>query len=274
MLFGDKSLDLSLPHIMGILNVTPDSFSDGGSFNGLGAALKHAEQMIREGATIIDVGGESTRPGAAPVSLDEELERVIPVIEAIKSRLDVVVSVDTSSPQVMIEAADVGAGLINDVRALTREGSLDAAVKVDLPVCLMHMQGNPCNMQDSPDYSSVEDEVFDYLTKRAEDCIAAGVGVGNIILDPGIGFGKTVSHNLKLIQQLKQLVEKDWPVLIGASRKSLIGDVLSAAVDERLFGTLGVHAFALAQGVTFFRVHDVKAHADMLTMMYRIQREN
>lgn len=274
MRFGDKSLDLSLPHIMGILNVTPDSFSDGGLYSNIDRALVHVESMIEDGATIVDVGGESTRPGAALVGLSEEIDRVIPVIEAIKSRFDVVVSIDTSQAVVMTEAAAVGVGLINDVRALERSGAIVAAAESKLPVCLMHMQGAPLSMQNNPEYNSVVDEVIGYLEGRAQTCINAGISSKNIILDPGIGFGKSKEHNLLLLNQLGTLVDKKWPVLIGASRKTLIGDVLNRPVSERLFGTLGVHASAMERGASIFRVHDVKSHADLLTMMYRIKQES
>ncbi|MCZ2721132.1 dihydropteroate synthase [Marinomonas sp. 15G1-11] len=273
MCFGDKSLDLSLPHIMGILNVTPDSFSDGGMFVNFDRALAHVELMINDGATMIDVGGESTRPGADFVSLSEELDRVVPVVEAIKARFDVVVSVDTSQAEVMIESALVGAGLINDVRALSKDGALAAAVKTQLPVCLMHMQGAPNTMQKNPRYESVVEEVFGYLNDRAYECISSGVLPNNIILDPGIGFGKTKDHNLILLNQLDKLVNLKWPVLVGASRKTLIGDVLNRPVEDRLFGSLGIHASSFERGASIFRVHDVRSHADLLTMMSRIKQE-
>ncbi len=274
MRFGDKSLDLSLPHVMGILNVTPDSFSDGGLYSNIDNALKHVESMIADGATIIDVGGESTRPGAELVGLSEELDRVVPIIESIKSRFDVVVSVDTSQAVVMSEASQVGAGLINDVRALTKDGAIQAAVKSGLPVCLMHMQGAPKNMQAKPVYDSVVEEVFDYLEERAHFCVNLGLKSENIMLDPGIGFGKSKDHNLMLLNQLGALVDKKWPVLIGASRKTVIGDVLNRPVNDRLFGTLGIHASAMERGASIFRVHDVKSHVDLLTMMYRIKQES
>ncbi|KJZ14765.1 dihydropteroate synthase [Marinomonas sp. S3726] len=272
-IFGDKSLDLSRPQIMGILNVTPDSFSDGGSFSNLDDALFQTQKMLSEGASIIDVGGESTRPGASPVSLEEELGRVIPVVAAIKSRFDVVVSVDTSSAQVMTEGAKQGAGLINDVRALTRDGALDAAVETGLPVCLMHMQGSPESMQMNPNYSAVYNEVISFLLERARVCQALGMKPEQILLDPGIGFGKTLEHNLELLNNIDQILSHDFDVLIGASRKSMIGQVLNADVQDRLFGTLGAHAAAFSKGASIFRVHDVKPHHDMLELMYRIKRE-
>lgn len=272
-IFGDKSLDLSRPQIMGILNVTPDSFSDGGSFSNLDDALFQTQKMLSEGASIIDVGGESTRPGASPVSLEEEMNRVIPVVAAIKSRFDVVVSLDTSSAQIMTEGAKQGAGLINDVRALTRDGALDAAIATGLPVCLMHMQGNPESMQANPNYSAVYNEVLSFLLERAKACQALGMKSEQILLDPGIGFGKTLEHNLELLNNLDQILSHGFEVLIGASRKSMIGQVLNAEVQDRVFGTLGAHAAAFAKGASIFRVHDVKPHYDMLELMYRIKRE-
>ncbi len=271
--FGDKSLDLSRPQIMGILNVTPDSFSDGGSFSNLDDALFQTQKMLSEGASIIDVGGESTRPGALPVSLQEELDRVIPVVSAIKSRFDVVVSLDTSSAQVMVEGATQGAGLINDVRALTRDNALDAAIGTGLPICLMHMQGSPQTMQQNPDYSAVYNEVISFLLERASICQGLGYDANKIFLDPGIGFGKNLEHNLELINNIDQIASHGFEVLIGASRKSMIGQALNLDVQERLYGTLGAHAAAYSKGASIFRVHDVKPHYEMLELMYRIKRE-
>lgn len=271
--FGDKQLDLSRPQIMGILNVTPDSFSDGGSFANLDDALFQTQKMLSEGASIIDVGGESTRPGATPVTIDEELERVIPVIEAIKQRFDVVVSVDTSTPQVMQESINQGAGFLNDVRALTRDNALEVASTSNLPVCLMHMQGSPDVMQKNPHYSSVCSDVFSYLIERAEVCLSKGIKKEQIVLDPGIGFGKTLEHNLALINNTNQLIDQGFQVLMGASRKTMIGQVLNQDVDKRLHGTMGANASAYSRGVRLFRVHDVLPHYEMLELMYRIERE-
>lgn len=271
--FGDKSLDLFRPQIMGILNVTPDSFSDGGSFSNLDDALFQTQKMLSEGASIIDIGGESTRPGALPVSLAEEIDRVIPVVSEIKSRFDVVISLDTSSAQVMLDGAANGAGLINDVRALTRPNAFEAAISTGLPVCLMHMQGSPQTMQTDPNYSEVYNEVLSFLLERAALCQRAGLSASQIFLDPGIGFGKTLEHNLELLNNIDQIASHGFDVLVGASRKSMIGQVLNADVQERLFGTLGAHAAAYSKGASIFRVHDVKAHYDMLELMYRIKRE-
>jgi dihydropteroate synthase len=272
--FGQKSLDFCRPFVMGILNVTPDSFSDGGRHNTFEQALRHAEQMVSDGAAFIDIGGESTRPGAAPVSLQEEMDRVLPVIEALNDRVDTIISVDTSSPEVMLEAARLGAGLINDVRALERPGALAAAAATGLPVCLMHMQGTPADMQESPSYSALLDEVASYLVGRTEAAVAAGINKQQIILDPGIGFGKTLEHNLSLLNQTQALRKLGHEVLIGVSRKTMIGQVLNADVDERLYGTMGANAATYLKGARIFRVHDVKPHVQMLELMYRIESES
>jgi len=256
---------------MGVVNVTPDSFSDGGSLFAsqalsLEAAMSRARAMVAQGASFLDIGGESTRPGAEPVTPQQELDRVIPVIEAIKQSLDVVVSVDTSTPQVMTEAANAGAGLINDVRALSREGALTAAAKTGLPVCLMHMQGDPKNMQDNPVYSSIVNDIGDYFDQRISLCQDAGIDRQKILLDPGFGFGKTLDHNLQLLKQLQVLADKGLPLLVGMSRKSMIGNVLNRPVDERLHGGLAVSVMALERGASIVRVHDVGPTVDALTM--------
>ncbi|MEL0621709.1 dihydropteroate synthase [Marinomonas arenicola] len=273
MTFGDKSLDLSRPHVMGILNVTPDSFSDGGSYSSLDDALAKTERMILDGASFIDVGGESTRPGALPVSVEEEMDRVLPVVEAINARFDTIISVDTSTPSVMSESARLGAGLINDVRALEREGALQAAANTGLPVCLMHMRGSPSTMQDDVVYDSVVEEVSTYLMARVAACEAVGIDRDKLILDPGVGFGKSLLHNLALLNHTVDFRCKGFPVLIGLSRKTMIGEVLNVPVDERLYGTMGANAATYSQGARLFRVHDVKPHVDMLELMYRIERE-
>ncbi|MEL0636243.1 dihydropteroate synthase [Marinomonas sp. TI.3.20] len=274
MNFGGRSLDLSLPHVMGILNVTPDSFSDGGSYNSLDLALQQTSKMISEGASFIDVGGESTRPGATPISIQEEMDRVLPVVEAIKQRFDVVVSVDTSTPSVMTCSARLGAGLINDVRALEREGAIDAAAQTGLPVCLMHMKGSPGTMQNDLVYDSVVDEVTAYLMARVAACEVAGIHRDKLILDPGVGFGKSLEHNLTLLNHTVDFTRKGFPVLIGLSRKTMIGDVLGASVENRLYGSMGANASTYSQGARIFRVHDVKPHVEMLELMYRIERES
>lgn len=269
--FGSRVLDLARPQVMGILNVTPDSFSDGGHFTGRDAALRHAAQMVAAGATFIDVGGESTRPGARQVSPTEELERVAPVVEAIARDLDVVISVDTSTPAVMREVARLGAGLINDVRSLQRDGALDAAAATGLPVCLMHMLGEPADMQDDPRYENVTAEVRQFLAARMDACEAAGIDRERIILDPGFGFAKTVEHNLSLFKNLQQLEALGRPLLVGVSRKSMIGKVLGREVDGRLYGSLALAALAVAKGASIIRVHDVAETVDVVRMIAAVE---
>ncbi|MBY1010937.1 dihydropteroate synthase [Pseudomonas aeruginosa] len=268
---GSRVLDLACPHVMGILNVTPDSFSDGGRFDWLDDALRHAERMVREGATLIDVGGESTRPGARSVSPTEELERVAPVVERIARELDVVISVDTSTPAVMRETARLGAGLINDVRSLQRDGALDAAVDSGLAVCLMHMRGEPQTMQDAPAYQDVVAEVGAFLQERVDACVAAGIDRERLLLDPGFGFAKTLEHNLVLFRHLQALHGLGLPLLVGVSRKSMIGKVLGREVDERLYGSLALAALALAKGARIIRVHDVAATVDVMRMISAVE---
>ncbi|MDF5980632.1 dihydropteroate synthase [Pseudomonas aeruginosa] len=268
---GSRVLDLARPHVMGILNVTPDSFSDGGRYDRLDDALRHAERMVREGATLIDVGGESTRPGARSVSPTEELERVAPVVERIARELDVVISVDTSTPAVMRETARLGAGLINDVRSLQRDGALDAAVDSGLAVCLMHMRGEPQTMQDAPAYQDVVAEVGAFLQERVDACVAAGIDRERLLLDPGFGFAKTLEHNLVLFRHLQALHGLGLPLLVGVSRKSMIGKVLGREVDERLYGSLALAALALAKGARIIRVHDVAATVDVMRMISAVE---
>lgn len=263
---GDRELDLSRTHVMGILNTTPDSFSDGGQYLQLDAALRHVERMLEDGATLIDVGGESTRPGAAPVSLEQELERVVPVVEAIKARFDTIVSVDTSTPEVMRDSAAAGAGLINDVRALLRPGALQAAAQSGLPVCLMHMRGEPQTMQEAPRYESILTEVGRFLTERVQACEQAGIGRERLLLDPGFGFGKTLEHNLELFAHMHLLQPTGLPLLVGVSRKSMIGQLLGRPVDQRLAGGLALAALAVARGARIIRVHDVAASVDAVRM--------
>jgi len=252
-------LDLSQPQVMGILNVTPDSFSDGGRFVGRDSAIAHAREMVAEGASIIDIGGESTRPGAADVSVQEELDRVIPVIESLHLELPVIISVDTSKPEVMRAAVAAGAGLINDVRALREPGALQVAVDSHVPVCLMHMQGAPRTMQQQPEYQDVVTEVRDFLVARATDCIAAGIPAEQILLDPGFGFGKTLEHNLRLLRQLPVLVQTGYPLLVGLSRKSMIGQLLDLPVEQRLQPSVALAVLASWLGARILCVHDVAA---------------
>lgn len=264
---GARWLDLSRPVVMGILNVTPDSFSDGGRYNKLDAALAQARLMCSEGAAIIDIGAESTRPGAAPVSVQEELDRTLPVLEKLVRELDVVVSVDTSSPELMKEAAALGAGLINDVRALQRQGALQAAAASGLPVCLMHMQGEPGTMQHQPSYGDVLAEVEAFLRERIQACATAGIAPERIVLDPGFGFGKTKEHNLALLGGLGRFAALGCPVLVGLSRKSMLGVILGGAeVDQRLYAGLAAATIAVLNGARIVRTHDVKATCDALAV--------
>ncbi|MGE9759397.1 dihydropteroate synthase [Pseudomonas sp. PDM20] len=268
---GNRVLDLSRPHVMGILNVTPDSFSDGGRFNQHDAALRHAAEMVAAGATLIDIGGESTRPGARVVSPTEELERVAPVVEAIARELDVVISVDTSTPAVMRETARLGAGLINDVRSLQRDGALDAAVDTGLPVCLMHMRGEPGNMQDDPRYPDILQEVRAFLEERIALCEAVGIARERIVIDPGFGFAKTQSHNLNLFRQMDRLMDLGCPLLVGVSRKSMVGRALGREVGERLYGSLALAALAVTRGASIIRVHDVAETVDVVRMIHAVE---
>ena len=267
---GSRTLDLSEPVVMGILNVTPDSFSDGGRFNERDAALRQAEQMLADGAAIIDVGGESTRPGAAPVSEQEELDRVVPIVAALHQELGALVSVDTSTAAVMRDSAAAGAGLINDVRALRRPGALEAAADTGLPVCLMHMQGEPGNMQDNPQYADITAEVMAFLEDRVAACTAAGIPREALIVDPGFGFAKTVSHNLTLMREMAALQTMNLPVLIGISRKSLFGKVLGRDVDERLPGSLAAAVMCVERGAAIVRAHDVRETVDAVRFAHAV----
>ena len=253
-----KMLDLRQPVVMGVLNVTPDSFSDGGRYRQLDAALRRADIMAAEGAAIIDVGGESTRPGAPAVSIQEELDRVMPVVERLAGELPVPVSVDTSKPEVMCEAARAGAGLINDVWALRQPGALAAAAASSLPICLMHMLGEPATMQQEPRYGDVVAEVRAFLAERVRVCEAAGIAREQILVDPGFGFGKTLEHNLSLLRHLDDFTGLAAGVLAGVSRKSMIGLLLNALVGERLAGSLAAAVIAAWQGARVIRVHDVQ----------------
>lgn len=268
---GNRVLDLAHPQVMGILNVTPDSFSDGGRFRQRDEALRHAAAMVAAGASLIDVGGESTRPGALQVSADEELQRVAPVVEAIAAELDVIISVDTSCPQVMRESARLGAGLINDVRSLRREGALQAAAESGLPVCLMHMQGEPETMQKNPRYDDLLAEVQAFFAERMAACAAAGIAAERIILDPGFGFAKNLQHNLSLFKHMQVLHGFARPLLVGVSRKSMIGQALGREVDQRLAGGLALAALAVAKGACILRVHDVAETVDVVRMIAAVE---
>ena len=276
---ANRVLDLSSPAVMGILNITPDSFSDGGVFFAhkqaqLDHCLRAAEKMLANGARVLDIGGESTRPNAQPVSSQEEMARVLPVVEAIAARLDVVISVDTSNPQVMREAAALGAGMINDVRALQREGALQTAAQTGLPVCLMHMQGEPGNMQDNPHYDDVVTEVAAWLQQRAATCVQAGIAPQNILLDPGFGFGKTLEHNVDLLRRLDVLAQLPYPLLVGLSRKSIAGKLTGKPVEERLPASLALAQMALDRGARILRVHDVAETVDMVRVWCAINEKN
>jgi dihydropteroate synthase len=267
MNFAGRTLNLSRCHVMGVLNVTPDSFSDGGQFRDPVAAMARARQMAADGAAFIDVGGESTRPGAASVSVQEELDRICPVVEAIVQDLDVVVSVDTSSPLVMSEAARLGAGLINDIRALQREGAPEAVARAGIPTCIMHMQGEPEFMQDRPEYRNVCREVSAFLMERVRVAERAGVLPENILLDPGFGFGKTPEHNLQLLASVEQLHVLGHPLLVGMSRKSMLGAVTGRNVDERLPASLAAATISAMKGVSIIRAHDVRETVDAVKVV-------
>lgn len=250
------------PAVMGVLNVTPDSFSDGGRHATVELALRHALSMQDEGADIIDVGGESSRPGAAPVSVAEELDRVCPVIERLRSASDIAISVDTSTPAVMLEAVRLGASMINDIRALSREGALEAVSRCGVPVCLMHMQGAPATMQQNPAYTDVVAEVEQFLIARTDAAVAAGISRSRISWDPGFGFGKTIQHNLQLLQALPKFVASGHPLLVGVSRKSMLGYLTGRPVDQRLAAGLAVATIAAQAGAAVIRTHDVRETID------------
>lgn len=257
-------LNFSQPQIMGILNVTPDSFSDGGRYVAPEIAVERALAMIDEGADIIDIGGESTRPGAQPVMADEEMARVIPIIKAIRQHSNVPISVDTSKPEVMRAAVAAGANMINDVRALQEEGALVAAAELNVPVCLMHMQGEPRMMQAHPHYDDVVSEVYRFLEGRINAALAAGLARHHLLIDPGFGFGKTLAHNLLLLKELSRFKTLGVPLLVGISRKAMIGQILDKPVDQRLYGSLAAAVLALSRGADILRVHDVAATLDVL----------
>lgn len=263
----DAVLDLSFPHVMGILNVTPDSFSDGGQHSQLNSAINHVNQMVNAGATIIDIGGESTRPGAEEVSVEEELARVIPLVEAVTSRFETWVSVDTSKPEVMLAAADAGVHLINDVRALGTSTALNAAASTGLPVCLMHMQGQPTSMQKKPSYQQLLVEIEQFFFERIHQCLNAGIKKQNILIDPGFGFGKTVQHNYQLLANLDYFQRFKLPILVGMSRKSMIGQLLNVGPNDRLNGSLACAVIAAMQGANIIRVHDVKETVEALRVV-------
>lgn len=271
---GNRVLDLHRPQVMGVVNVTPDSFSDGGRYDDVSTAVDHALALQAAGATLVDVGGESTRPGARPISVEEELARVIPVIEGVRACTDVWISVDTSTPEVMRQAVAAGANLLNDVRALSRPGALAAAADLQVPVCLMHMRGEPDTMQKNPNYQDVMAQVVAYLQTRAELAEAAGLHHANILLDPGFGFGKALAHNLALLRQLPELVQLGYPVLVGLSRKSMLGEITGKPVTERVAASLAAAMLAVQRGARVVRVHDVTETVDALAVQQALEYSN
>lgn len=261
---GELSLDLSVPHVMGILNVTPDSFSDGGKHNGKVQAIAHAKQMIADGATVIDVGGESTRPGASVVEVEEEIRRVVPVVKAL-AELDVVISIDTSQPEVIQAAVAAGAHIWNDVRALTRPNALETAAELNIPVIIMHMRGEPTTMNGLDQYDNVTLDVMDELSQRVADALKAGVKAENIMIDPGFGFAKNAKQNLKLLKEFHQLNQLGYPILSALSRKRFIGEALGGAdAGQRAVGSVAGHLLSIQQGACMVRAHDVKAMSDAI----------
>ncbi|NUY56732.1 dihydropteroate synthase [Salinivibrio sp. MA427] len=270
----NKTLSLDSPVVMGILNVTPDSFSDGGLFQQQSKAVERARQMLADGATIIDIGGESTRPGAADVAEQDEINRVVPVIKAIRERSDCWISIDTSKAAVMRAAVEAGANLINDVRALREPGALTAAADLQVPVCIMHMQGQPRTMQAAPDYTDVIQDVIQFLNQRIDACLDAGVIRQNIILDPGYGFGKTLAHNYQLLAQLDHFHHFGLPILAGMSRKSMIYKALDKTPHDVLGGSIACATLAAVKGAQIIRVHDVKETADALKVVALTMQEN
>lgn len=261
---GELSLDLSVPHVMGILNVTPDSFSDGGKHNGKAQAIAHAQQMIADGATVIDVGGESTRPGASVVEVEEEIRRVVPVVKAL-AELDVVISIDTSQPEVIQAAVAAGAHIWNDVRALTRPNALETAAKLNIPVIIMHMRGEPTTMNGLDQYDNVTLDVMTELSQRVSDALKVGVKAENIMIDPGFGFAKNAKQNLKLLNEFHQLNQLGYPILSALSRKRFIGEALGGAdAGQRAAGSVAGHLLSIQQGACMVRAHDVKAMSDAI----------
>jgi dihydropteroate synthase len=265
---ADRVLDLTRPVVMGVLNVTSDSFSDGGRYHSLDAAIAHAQAMARAGAAIIDVGGESTRPGATPVPVAEELARVLPVITALCKTLDVVISIDTMKPEVMQAAVAAGAGMVNDVMALQTPGALQAVAASRAAVCLMHMQGTPQTMQADPHYDVIGEQVRGFLQARAQACLTGGIGADRIVLDPGFGFGKTLEHNLALLADLPALAAGPYPVLVGMSRKALLGKLLGRPVEQRLAGSLALATVAALRGARIVRCHDVAETSDAIQVAW------
>jgi dihydropteroate synthase len=268
---GKFQLDLSTPKVMGIVNVTPDSFSDGGKFAATNLAVEHALKLAAEGADILDIGGESTRPNATPVGLQEELDRVIPVIEALAKQVNIPLSIDTYKPQVMQAAIAAGASMVNDVRALQEHGAMEIVANSNVGVCLMHMQGTPQTMQDNPHYNDVVNDVSAFLAERLQASIDAGIVRDRILLDPGFGFGKTREHNITLLQNLESFATLGQPLLVGLSRKSVLGQMTGNDVDARLYASIAASVLAAQKGAKILRVHDVKATVEALKVVAAIQ---
>lgn len=273
LIVNQRILDLSVPKIMGILNVTPDSFYDGGKYNNLAVAIDHTAEMIAGGAELIDVGGESTRPGADVVSDEEEVARVVPVVSALAQRFDIFISVNTSKALVMRESTAVGAHLINDIRALSEPGALDAAVTCQLPVCLMHMQGDPCTMQKAPYYHDILAEIDAYFVKQIIRCEIAGIKKDQLLLDPGFGFGKNLIHNYRLLAQIAKFHHFGLPLIVGMSRKSMVGKLMKLSPKNCISGSLACAVIAAMQGVQIIRVHDVKQTVEALRVVEATLRQ-
>ncbi len=269
-----RVLDLTRPAVMGVLNVTDNSFSDGGRYHSLEAALAHGAAMVEAGASIVDIGGESTRPGAQPVPLQQELDRVLPVIEALATRIDALISIDTMKPEVMSAAIEAGAGMVNDVYALQAPGALQAVASTSAAICLMHMQGTPRTMQQEPRYDDVVAEVNGFLQQRAGACISAGIDADRIALDPGFGFGKTMEHNLQLLAGLPRITAGPYPVLIGLSRKSMLAKLTGRAVGERLAGSLALHSIGTLHGARIIRAHDVAETKDAVAVAWAVRQNS
>jgi dihydropteroate synthase len=270
LLCGKFTLNLDRPLVMGIVNVTPDSFSDGGKFFSRDQAIAHAQKLIADGADILDIGGESTRPGAAPASLQEELDRVMPVLEALRDS-GVAISIDTQKAEVMIAAIAAGASMINDVNALQAAGAIEACAKSNVAVCLMHKQGTPATMQQRPDYDNVVRDVAAFLSARAAACVHAGIEKNRIVVDPGFGFGKTVEHNFTLLRELKSIAQLGHTVMAGYSRKTSLGAVTGRPVEQRLAASLAVAMIAAQNGATILRVHDVAETVDVLKVLAAVR---
>lgn len=271
LICGKFQLDLNTPRVMGIVNITPDSFSDGGHFTQTNQAVEHAMSLVEAGVDILDIGGESTRPNATPVPLQEELDRVIPVIEMLAGKVNIPISIDTYKPQVMQAAIDAGASIVNDVRALQENDALEVIANSNVGVCLMHMQGTPQTMQLDPKYIDVVQEVSDFLSQRLQACVAVGIDKNRVILDPGFGFGKTRAHNIALIQQLDKFLILGQALLVGLSRKSVLGQVTGNDVDARLFASVAASVISVMKGAHIVRVHDVKATVEALKIVAAIE---